>query len=106
MIDEFSCKGIKPEAYTYNTIINAYVKKRDFLAVEKILKKEKVAYNAATYTILIGLGKNSGKLVYAEKLFDEMRERGIESDIHVYTCLIYWNCRKGNIKRAFLLFDE
>jgi pentatricopeptide repeat protein len=35
-----------------NTIINAYVKKGDFLAVEKILKvmkKENVTYNAATY---------------------------------------------------------
>ncbi|VVA90040.1 unnamed protein product [Arabis nemorensis] len=109
LIDEISRKGIKPEAFTYNTIINAYVKQRDFSSVEmvlKVMKKEKVAYNAATYTILIGMEMKKGRLVDAEKLFDEMGERGIESDIHVYTSLISWNCKKGDIKRAFLLFDE
>lgn len=80
-----------------------------FLAVEKILKvmkNENVAYNAATYTILIGLDMSNGKLVDAKPLFDEMRERGIEIDIHVHTSLISWHCRKGNVKRAILLFDE
>jgi len=83
-------EGIR-RAYTYNTIINAYVKKGDFLAVEKILKvmkKENVPFNAATYTILIGLDFSIGKLVDAEKLFDEMRETGIELDIHVLYNLV------------------
>ncbi|EOA38387.1 hypothetical protein CARUB_v10009946mg, partial [Capsella rubella] len=53
--------------------------------------------------------RKAGNLIWmfsgAMNLFEEMRDKGIELDIHVYTSLISWNCRNGNLKRAFLLFD-
>uniref|UniRef100_A0A2P2NY29 Pentatricopeptide repeat-containing protein n=1 Tax=Rhizophora mucronata TaxID=61149 RepID=A0A2P2NY29_RHIMU len=106
---QMDCKGIKPNVVTYNTLLNAYIKRMDFEGVNKMLKlmeMREVVYNTTTYTLLIEWYGNSGKIAEADRVFKEMCERNIEADIIVYTSIISWNCKVGNLKRAFVLFDE
>ncbi|KAK2999272.1 hypothetical protein RJ639_023467 [Escallonia herrerae] len=111
LMDEVGKMGTKPNVYTYNTLIDAYVRERDFGGVEEMLsamENEGVTRNVATYTLLTdGYSSNVyGKIEDVEKMLDEMRERGIEPDVQLYNSIISWNCKLGNMKRAFALFDE
>ncbi|PPS11918.1 hypothetical protein GOBAR_AA08739 [Gossypium barbadense] len=94
LMNEMASKGVKANVVTYNTILNAYVL--------MLMEREEVEYNAATYTVLIEHFGNIGKHDEVEKLFDEMRERKVEMDVHLYTSMIL----RGNIKKAVSLFDE
>ncbi|KAE8705972.1 Pentatricopeptide repeat-containing protein [Hibiscus syriacus] len=108
LMSEMSSKGVKPIVITYNTILNAYVKRKDFGVVYEVLRlmEEGVAYDTATYTVLIEYVGKIGKHDEVEKLFDEMRERMVEIDVHLYTSMIHWHCRRGSLKKAIALFDE
>ncbi|KAL5060224.1 hypothetical protein RYX36_031828 [Vicia faba] len=110
LMDEMVTKSIvKPTVFTYNTLLNAYVGRKDRSGVGEILRlmeKEPVVFSVATYSILIQWYSSSGDIGEVEKIFEEMRERKIEIDVYVYSSMISWNCRLGNMKRAFALFDE
>ncbi|CAI8619506.1 unnamed protein product [Vicia faba] len=109
LMDEMVTKSIvKPTVFTYNTLLNAYVGRKDRSGVGEILRlmeKEPVVFSVATYSILIQWYSSSGDIGEVEKIFEEMRERKIEIDVYVYSSMISWNCRLGNMKRAFALFD-
>lgn len=110
LMDEMVGKGIvKPNVFTYNTLLNAYVGIKDRTGVDEILKlmeKEQVVFSVATYSILIQWYSSSGDIEEAEKIFEEMCEKNIEMDVYVYSSMISWSCRLGNMKQAFALFDE
>ncbi|CAI8585918.1 unnamed protein product [Vicia faba] len=110
LMDEMVTKSIvKPTVFTYNTLLNAYVGRKDRSGVGEILRlmeKEPVVFSVATYSILIQWYSSSGDIGEVEKIFEEMRERKIEINVYVYSSMISWNCRLGNMKRAFALFDE
>ncbi|GAU42870.1 hypothetical protein TSUD_13380 [Trifolium subterraneum] len=110
LMDEFVGKGmVKPTVFTYNTLLNAYVRRKDQKGVDEILRlmeKERVVFSVATYSILIEWYSSSSNIEEAEKIFEEMRERNMPMDVYVYSSMISWNCRLGNMKRAFALFDE
>ncbi|GAU42867.1 hypothetical protein TSUD_13350 [Trifolium subterraneum] len=110
LMDELTSKGmVKPTVFTYNTLLNAYVGRKDEKGFDEILglmEKERVVYSVATYSILIQWYSSSGNIGEAEKIFEEMRERNMAMDVYVYSSMISWNCRLGNMKRAFALFDE
>ncbi|KAL5064783.1 hypothetical protein RYX36_026520 [Vicia faba] len=109
LMDEMVTKSIvKLTVFTYNTLLNAYVGRKDRSGVGEILRlmeKEPVVFSVATYSILIQWYSSSGDIGEVEKIFEEMRERKIEIDVYVYSSMISWNCRLGKMKRAFALFD-
>lgn len=49
---------------------------------------------------------NVGKMEEGEKMYDKMRERGIEGDVYLYIVMINFCCRKEDMKRVCCLFDE
>ncbi|KAL1367365.1 hypothetical protein AAHE18_02G047200 [Arachis hypogaea] len=110
LMAEMASKDIvKPTVFTYNTLLNAYVRRKDQRGVDEILRlmeKEQVVHSLATYSILIQWYANLGNIGEVEKIFEEMHERNLEMDSHVYTTMINWYSRLGNIKRASALFDE
>ncbi|EPS66258.1 hypothetical protein M569_08518 [Genlisea aurea] len=109
MDDLMNTKGTKPNIYTYNSFIEAYMNRSDAEGVGEILAavaNSGIDFNVATYTLLIKWYQKIGKTGYAQKLFDEMREKGLDPDIHVYTSMISLHSRRRDIKTAFALFDE
>ncbi|CAI0475742.1 unnamed protein product [Linum tenue] len=112
MIEMAEVKGIKPNVITYNTILNGYVKIRDSAGIEEILRlmeTDEVAYNAATYTMLIHFFGDSGKAEKAERafaLFDELGERGLAPSTHTYGALIDGVCKAGQMEAAKILLSR
>ncbi|XP_022640469.1 pentatricopeptide repeat-containing protein At2g32630-like [Vigna radiata var. radiata] len=110
LMKEMAERGIvRPTVFTYNTLLNACVVRKDRKGVEEILglmESEGVLACLTTYTILIEWYASSGRIGEAEKVFEEMRERNMQMDVYVYTSMISWNCRAGNVRRALALFDE
>ncbi|CAN1231209.1 Pentatricopeptide repeat-containing protein At2g32630 [Linum perenne] len=109
---EMSVKGIRPNVITYNTILNGYVKRKDPVGVEEILKLMKtdnVAYNAATYTMLIEYFGDSGEAEEAERafaLFDELSEKGLAPNTHTYGALIEGVCKVGQMEATTILLSK
>ncbi|KAL5076285.1 hypothetical protein RYX36_015269, partial [Vicia faba] len=66
LMDEMVTKSIvKPTVFTYNTLLNAYVGRKDRSGVGEILRlmeKEPVVFSVATYSILIQWYSSSGDI--------------------------------------------
>ncbi|KAK8468114.1 hypothetical protein PHAVU_007G232500 [Phaseolus vulgaris] len=110
LMREMAERGIvRSTVFTYNTLLNACVVRRDRRGVDEILglmEREGILPCLTTYTILMEWYASSGRIGEAEKVFEEMRERNMQMDVYVYTSMISWNCRAGNVKSAMALFDE
>ncbi|KAL2950624.1 hypothetical protein AAZX31_19G000100 [Glycine max] len=110
LMNEMATRGVvRPTVFTYNTLLNACVVRKDREGVDEILglmEREGVVASLVTYTILIEWYASSGRIGEAEKVYEEMCERNVEMDVYVYTSMISWNCRAGNVRRASALFDE
>lgn len=59
----------------------------------------------STYKLVINWMCKKGKLGHAHKLFDEMRERGIQSDCTTLGSLIYGFLSKGRIREAYNIVE-
>ena len=109
-MNEMATRGVvRPTVFTYNTLLNACVVRKDREGVDEILglmEREGVVASLVTYTILIEWYASSERIGEAEKVYEEMCERNVEMDVYVYTSMISWNCRAGNVRRASALFDE
>ncbi|KAK7277798.1 hypothetical protein RJT34_22815 [Clitoria ternatea] len=110
LMDEMASKGVvKPSDFTYNTLLNAYVRRKDQRGVDELLRsmeEVQVVPSLITYSILIQWYASCGNFGKADKVFEEMHERNMEMDARVYSSMMSWNCKLGNVKRAFALFDE
>ncbi|KRG90304.1 hypothetical protein GLYMA_20G081700v4, partial [Glycine max] len=109
LMNEMAARGVVPTVFTYNTLLNACVVRKDREGVDEILglmEREGVVASLVTYTILIEWYASSERIGEAEKVYEEMCERNVEMDVYVYTSMISWNCRAGNVRRASALFDE
>ncbi|WOK93720.1 pentatricopeptide repeat-containing protein [Canna indica] len=100
---------LAPNAICYNSLIEFHAKKGDFDSMNEILsfmEERGVETNIGTYTIPIDSYLDFREINKAEKAFEEMSTGGLKGDIYLYIAMINANCRVGNIKRAFALFDE
>ncbi|KAK1318718.1 hypothetical protein QJS10_CPB04g00815 [Acorus calamus] len=104
--------GAPPSIYAYNSLLRAHLRTPDTAAADRILTSIDasgglgVSRNAATYTILIVHFTNARSFADAEKAFDEMKERKIAGDVHLYTSVVHSRCRSGDVRRAVEAFDE
>lgn len=116
---QFHCK---PDAFAYNTIINALCrvgnfKKAKFLLEQMELPGFRCPPDTFTYTILIssycrygletGCRKATRKRLWeANHMFRIMLFKGFKPDIVTYNCLINGCCKTYRIERALELFDD
>ncbi|CAM8999212.1 unnamed protein product [Rhodiola kirilowii] len=78
LINEMSCLGFKANAYSYNTLVCAYIEKGDFVGVDVMLKLMK----------------------RASALFDEMVGKGLEPTATALGALINGACKAGQVEAA------
>lgn len=87
LMNDLVGRGVKPNAYTFNALIDAYIEKSDTEGVEEIvavMEKVEVDFDVATYCLLIKWHAKCFRIEDALKVFDEMIERGVPPNIHVY----------------------
>ncbi|XP_057453074.1 pentatricopeptide repeat-containing protein At2g15630, mitochondrial-like [Lotus japonicus] len=104
-------KGMKPDVYTYNTLMSGYAKRKYMDANKGLLYDEmvekRIQPNLLTYNTMMLACCRCWEVEEAQKLFDEMKTRGINPDYNSYNLLIGgYSDKKGVMKEAFRVYDE
>ncbi|KAK8281599.1 hypothetical protein V6Z12_D09G250600 [Gossypium hirsutum] len=103
-------QGCKPNARTYNTLIQALCRVGRVRTAKKMFDEMYVCGSQSptsfTYTIMLdGLCKN-GHVDEAIALFRSLEGTKYESSIELYSILIYGMCRTGRMEEARNMFNE
>lgn len=84
--------GLKPDLYTYNTVMNMYVKAGASLAKVVSLFKEMclegIVPDVVSYDILLAACASAEYVKQAKQIFDAMKKRGVKPTVVTYTSLI------------------
>ncbi|KAL5761895.1 hypothetical protein ACOSP7_018159 [Xanthoceras sorbifolium] len=127
LIEEMQVKRLKPNSFTYNSIILFLCETVKIVEAKKVLKEMRnrgTLLDNVIYTTLIGgcckLGDiaaahklfkeigfcQTGKMVEARKLFHEMLSNGLKPDVVTYTALIDGYFKASNITQAMKLMED
>ncbi|PWA60027.1 tetratricopeptide-like helical domain-containing protein [Artemisia annua] len=106
----FLKRGIPPDAWTFNTLLNGLVREDRILEAEiffkKLIKDKMCEPNVVMYSTMIkGLCK-IGNNVIAIQLLRLMVERGCKPNVVTYNTIIDSLCKDNMIDDAFKLFKE
>lgn len=92
MFSSMKEKGLKPDVYTYNTVMNMYVKAGASLAKVVSLFKEMcvegIVPDVVSYDILLAACATAEYVKQAKQIFDAMKKRGVKPTVVSYTSLI------------------
>jgi pentatricopeptide repeat protein len=97
--------GIKPDVYTYNSMIKAF--SRDLVKVEKLYLKmieKRIDPNVVIYNTMIDVYAKNGKLEKAIKVFASMKKDGIIPTVVTYNSMIDAYSKSGQIDNAIEVF--
>ncbi|KAB2023194.1 hypothetical protein ES319_D06G000200v1 [Gossypium barbadense] len=97
---QLELRGCIPDVVTYNTIIDGYCHMGRLQMALRIID-EMQSYSSVIYLLC-----EIGKVVQAKEALREMLNQGILSDSVVYTTLIDGFCKLGNIAFAYKLLNE
>ncbi|ESQ27164.1 hypothetical protein EUTSA_v10018150mg [Eutrema salsugineum] len=104
---EFDCR---PDVFTYNVILQVMMREEVFFmlafAVYNEMLKCNCSPNRYTFGILMDGLYKKGRMVDAQKMFDDMTARGISPNRVTYTILISGLCQRGSAEDARRLFHE
>eukprot|EP00471_Norrisiella_sphaerica_P001066 CAMPEP_0184483460 /NCGR_PEP_ID=MMETSP0113_2-20130426/5115_1 /TAXON_ID=91329 /ORGANISM="Norrisiella sphaerica, Strain BC52" /LENGTH=1115 /DNA_ID=CAMNT_0026863877 /DNA_START=343 /DNA_END=3690 /DNA_ORIENTATION=- len=100
----------KPNAYSFNMVIEGYARIGDFDNACKLLKIMGDMADEASYASVIKACGNAGNFVIAKRTFDEMKARGFVPAAEVYAALISALARSEDEedvgKKAEILLSE
>ncbi|XP_042492201.1 pentatricopeptide repeat-containing protein At4g01570 isoform X2 [Macadamia integrifolia] len=109
LFEIFTEMGVNPVCYSYNSMMNSFVKKGYFKEAWSVLHEmgEKLCpADIATYNVIIqGLGK-MGRADLASAVHDQLMKHGGCLDIVMYNTLIHALGRAGRIDEANNLFEQ
>ena len=92
MFSSMKEEGLKPDLYTYNTVMNMYVKAGASLAKVVSLFKEMcvegIVPDVVSYDILLAACASAEYVKQAKQIFDAMKKRGVKPTVVSYTSLI------------------
>lgn len=80
VFEEMTNEGVKPNAVTYNAVMDAYAKANDHAAALTWLEKMRadgVTPNVVTYTTLINACGRAGRIEEAARVLDEAGENSV-----------------------------
>ncbi|KAL0299126.1 UNVERIFIED_CONTAM: Pentatricopeptide repeat-containing protein, chloroplastic [Sesamum radiatum] len=114
ILDEMLLAGISPNEHTYTTIMHGYaslvileklsntsLRMQSALAVTKEMRAQNIPRNTFIYNILIDGWARRGDVWEAADLMQQMRQEGVQPDIHTYTSFINACCKAGDMMVKF-----
>ncbi|KAL2249192.1 UNVERIFIED_CONTAM: Pentatricopeptide repeat-containing protein [Sesamum indicum] len=109
LFEIFTNMGVNPVGYTYNSIMNSFVKKgylKEAWGVLQAMGETVNPADIATYNVIIqGLGK-MGRADLANAVLDKLMKEGGYLDIVMYNTLINALGKAGRIDEANKLFQQ
>ncbi|KAK9141716.1 hypothetical protein Syun_011116 [Stephania yunnanensis] len=100
--------GLKPRIDDVDQLLYLLCKKGFVREGQEFFESVKIGFLASvkTYSILMRGWCDLGDSVEAQKLFDEMSQRGCSIDVIAYNALLEALCKGGKVDEAFRLFRE
>nr|XP_007131879.1 hypothetical protein PHAVU_011G049000g [Phaseolus vulgaris]ESW03873.1 hypothetical protein PHAVU_011G049000g [Phaseolus vulgaris] len=102
-------RGISPKVSTLNSLITGVCRSRGVdEGMEELWHemRSNCKPNAYSYSVLMTAFCDEGRMGYAEKLWEEMRNEKIEPDVVSYNTIIGGFCKIGDVARAEEFFRE
>ncbi|XP_059303573.1 pentatricopeptide repeat-containing protein At1g52640, mitochondrial [Lycium ferocissimum] len=98
--------GIKPSLTDLDKLLLTLCKRKHTKQAQEFFDKVKDDFmpNVKTYSILIRGWGELGEVANAQKLFDEMLERGCSVDLLAYNSILDSLCKAGKMDEAFNFF--
>ncbi|KAI4318740.1 hypothetical protein MLD38_032410 [Melastoma candidum] len=107
--DEMRDMGVKPDAVSYNCLIDVYCKDRSVEKAMKVVEKmreEGISPDVYSYTSLIGGLGLIGQPDKARDILKEMKEYGCYPDVAAYNAAVRNYCIAKRMGDAYKLMDE
>ncbi|XP_010258487.1 PREDICTED: pentatricopeptide repeat-containing protein At1g77360, mitochondrial [Nelumbo nucifera] len=108
VLDDMDHKGVLPNARTYNIILTSLIDRGENDEAFKIfLRMIKVCDpDVDTYTMMIKMFCESGKLEMALKVWKYMKMKHFVPSMHTFSVLINGLCEKGEVSKACIFFEQ
>ena len=102
-------RGLQPDGHHLSALMIAFMNAGDPYGARRLMDRAEamgIQPKVQHYTVLINDLLVRDQKDLAESLFLQMRERGIQSDLHVYTILASWSARHGLIEQVYSIVDQ
>ncbi|PNT61237.1 hypothetical protein BRADI_5g12557v3 [Brachypodium distachyon] len=95
--------GMAPETRLFNVLMRDFVRLGELVSARKVFDemRRSVQPTVVTFNTLI-----SGRMENAVKMFNEMRDTGVNPNAVVFTTLIDAHCKEGNVNAGMDLYQD
>ena len=98
--------GSPVDVFAYNTLVAGYCRYGHLDAARRLIGSMPVAPDAYTYTPLIRVLCDRGRVADALSLLDDMLRRGCQPNVVTYTVLLEAMCRNSGFAQAMAVVDK
>ncbi|KAJ0084707.1 hypothetical protein Patl1_30524 [Pistacia atlantica] len=110
LLKEIENKGLTPDLVSFGTLVNGLCNNGDLDGAYQLFRRMeqqyKISHTTATYNIMINAFSEKLNINMAEKLFNEMSDRGCCPDNYTYRVMIDGFCKTGSINSGYSFLLE
>ncbi|KAJ0020281.1 hypothetical protein Pint_32008 [Pistacia integerrima] len=110
LLKEIENKGLIPDLVSFGTLVNGLCNNGDLDGAYQLFRRmeqqNKISHTTATYNIMINAFSEKLNINMAEKLFNEMSDRGCCPDNYTYRVMIDGFCKTGSINAGYSFLLE